>query len=253
MAGTVALMSLLVEHLWDRLPGSPYFASPAHVGVTGLILCVGALLAFMMVWVEFTVIAQTSALTFMVAGTFKEIVTGEAASVGLLVATALICFTRKQNSLAAVAECISEDDRDQHEPRDMSCKERGISSNVWGTFAHCNMTRHKGNPEPWLNLNSKCSVAPSECTFAPPACTVAPPECALPPSECALAPPECTLASPDCIHAIHACRCEAGHGIHDSVCCWQHCDKRALVLQSWQQCCFWVRSSISSMPLGWQC
>lgn len=78
MAGTVALMSLLVEHLWDRLPGSPYFASPAHVGVTALILCVGALLAFMMVWVEFTVIAQTSALTFMVAGTFKEVVTGNA-------------------------------------------------------------------------------------------------------------------------------------------------------------------------------
>lgn len=76
MAGTVALMSLLVEHLWDRLPGSPYFASPTHVGVTALILAVGALLAFMMVWVEFTVIAQTSALTFMVAGTFKEIVTG---------------------------------------------------------------------------------------------------------------------------------------------------------------------------------
>lgn len=78
MAGTVALMSLLVEHLWDRLPGSPYFASPAHVAVTALILCVGALLAFMMVWVEFTVIAQTSALTFMVAGTFKEVVTGNA-------------------------------------------------------------------------------------------------------------------------------------------------------------------------------
>ncbi|KAL3137738.1 hypothetical protein ABBQ38_005002 [Trebouxia sp. C0009 RCD-2024] len=79
MATTVALMSLLVEHLWDRLPGSPYFASPAHVGVTALILCVGALLAFMMVWVEFTVIAQTSALTFMVAGTFKEVVTVMAA------------------------------------------------------------------------------------------------------------------------------------------------------------------------------
>lgn len=76
MSGTVLLMSLLVEHLWDTIPGSPYFASPAHVGVTALILCVGALLAFMMVWVEFTVIAQTSALTFMVAGTFKEVVTG---------------------------------------------------------------------------------------------------------------------------------------------------------------------------------
>jgi len=35
----------------------------------------------MMVWVEFTVIAQTSALTFMVAGTFKEVVTGTAGNV----------------------------------------------------------------------------------------------------------------------------------------------------------------------------
>ncbi|DBA91746.1 hypothetical protein WJX77_007198 [Trebouxia sp. C0004] len=79
MSGTVLLMSLLVEHLWDTIPGSPYFASLTHVGVTALILCVGALLAFMMVWVEFTVIAQTSALTFMVAGTFKEVVTVVAA------------------------------------------------------------------------------------------------------------------------------------------------------------------------------
>ena len=80
MSVTVLGMSLMVEQLWDTLPGSPYFASPAHMGLTLLILCVGALLAFMMVWVEFTVIAQTSALTFMVAGTFKEVVTGEPGS-----------------------------------------------------------------------------------------------------------------------------------------------------------------------------
>ena len=76
MSATVLLMSVMVEHLWVTLPGSPYFASPGHVCLTLLILCVGAVLAFMMVWVEFTVIAQTSALTFMVAGTFKEVVTG---------------------------------------------------------------------------------------------------------------------------------------------------------------------------------
>ena len=34
------------------------------------------MIAFLMVWTEFTVIAETSALTFMVAGTFKEIITG---------------------------------------------------------------------------------------------------------------------------------------------------------------------------------
>ena len=96
MAGTVALMSLLVEHLWDRLPGSPYFASPTHVGVTALILAVGALLAFMMVWVEFTVIAQTSALTFMVAGTFKEIVTGDSAVDALFVMAVLVLLEGDQ-------------------------------------------------------------------------------------------------------------------------------------------------------------
>jgi hypothetical protein len=37
---------------------------------------VGGVIAFAMVWTEFKVIQETSALTFMIAGTFKEIVTG---------------------------------------------------------------------------------------------------------------------------------------------------------------------------------
>ena len=76
MAATLLSISLVVERLWAVFPGSPYFASLSHAGLTTLILAFGGCLGFMMVWVEFTVIQETSALTFMVAGTFKEIVTG---------------------------------------------------------------------------------------------------------------------------------------------------------------------------------
>lgn len=76
MAVTVGCMSLVAERLWVVLPASPYFASGAALGVSASCILFGGLIAFLMVWVEFTVIQETSALTFMVAGTFKEIVTG---------------------------------------------------------------------------------------------------------------------------------------------------------------------------------
>ena len=77
MAITVAIMSLAAERLWLVLPGSPYFDSLESLGVTFVLMLFGGIIAFFMVWTEFTVISETSALTFMVAGTFKEIVTGE--------------------------------------------------------------------------------------------------------------------------------------------------------------------------------
>eukprot|EP00891_Asterochloris_glomerata_P003104 jgi/Astpho2/3104/Aster-03393 len=83
MAATLLSISLVVERLWAVFPGSPYFASLSHAGLTTLILAFGGCLGFMMVWVEFTVIQETSALTFMVAGTFKEIVTVMAAVIFL--------------------------------------------------------------------------------------------------------------------------------------------------------------------------
>ena len=75
MAATVALVSLLAERLWVVLPHSPYFDSFDSLMLTLGLVSGGAAIAFAMVWVEFTVIKLTSALTFMVAGTFKEIVT----------------------------------------------------------------------------------------------------------------------------------------------------------------------------------
>ena len=76
MSVTVLVMSLLVERLWQTLPTSPYFVSLDSLGLTAAIMVFGGVIAFVMVWTEFSVIQQTSALTFMVAGTFKEIVTG---------------------------------------------------------------------------------------------------------------------------------------------------------------------------------
>ena len=75
MAVTVAAVSLAAERLWVTLPGSPYFSTPRAAFVTLGLVSGGATIAFAMVWTEFAVIKATSALTFMVAGTFKEIVT----------------------------------------------------------------------------------------------------------------------------------------------------------------------------------
>ncbi len=76
MSVTVAIMSMAFERLWVVIPGSPYFDSLQSLGVTALIMLCGGTIAFFMVWTEFAVIASTSALTFMIAGTFKELVTG---------------------------------------------------------------------------------------------------------------------------------------------------------------------------------
>lgn len=76
MSITVAIMSLAFERLWVVIPGSPYFDSMESLGFTLLIMLCGGIIAFFMVWTEFAVIANTSALTFMIAGTFKELVTG---------------------------------------------------------------------------------------------------------------------------------------------------------------------------------
>lgn len=56
MAGTVFLMSLLVERLWKVLPNSPYFDSLQSLGLTAIIMLFGGVIAFCMVWAEFKVI-----------------------------------------------------------------------------------------------------------------------------------------------------------------------------------------------------
>ena len=75
MAVTSGTLSLLFEPVWSAVHTSIYFASLLNVGITALLVVLSAVLAFAMVWTEFALIATTSALTFMVAGVFKEIVT----------------------------------------------------------------------------------------------------------------------------------------------------------------------------------
>lgn len=76
MGITLLLLSLGHERLWESLPASPYFGSVGMTLLSFALIFGGAVIAFMMVVAEFALIANTSALTFMVAGTFKEIVTG---------------------------------------------------------------------------------------------------------------------------------------------------------------------------------
>ncbi|KAG2496800.1 hypothetical protein HYH03_005207 [Edaphochlamys debaryana] len=75
MSITVLVFSLAWEELWDVLPNSPYFEGLEHSMLTLLVIAAGAVIAFLMVWTEYQVIKETSALTFMIAGTVKEVVT----------------------------------------------------------------------------------------------------------------------------------------------------------------------------------
>lgn len=75
MSATTLLLSLATEPLWHLVRTNVYFSSAAHVLLSLALISVGAFIAFFMVLVEFMLIGSTSALTFMVAGVFKEIVT----------------------------------------------------------------------------------------------------------------------------------------------------------------------------------
>jgi len=75
MALTVFLMSLVSDNLWVVLATTPYFSTTGHTLITLCAITMGSILAFCMVWTEFKVIQETSAITFTVAGTFKEVVT----------------------------------------------------------------------------------------------------------------------------------------------------------------------------------
>eukprot|EP00210_Caulerpa_lentillifera_P008463 g8074.t2 len=78
MSGIVLFVSLCFEN-WPSLSNSHYFENFEQTMLTLLMVLFIGLIAFLMVWTEFKVIKETSALTFMVAGTCKEIVTVMAA------------------------------------------------------------------------------------------------------------------------------------------------------------------------------
>jgi len=75
MSLTVLVCSLVLETLWNRLPGSPWFQDMGTTLMTIGVIKVGAVIAVAMVTAEFRVIQETDALTLMVAGSFKELLT----------------------------------------------------------------------------------------------------------------------------------------------------------------------------------
>eukprot|EP00873_Tetraselmis_striata_P009309 jgi/Tetstr1/429573/TSEL_019473.t1 len=75
MCLTVTIMSLTTEDIGNMFAHSIYFATPHNALISMTLVFLGACIAFFMVWAEFKVIQETSAVTFMVAGTFKEVVT----------------------------------------------------------------------------------------------------------------------------------------------------------------------------------
>ncbi|MEO2192057.1 MAG: hypothetical protein ABGY24_06410 [bacterium] len=74
MGVTLLVTSICVERPW-RLFHTAFFSSWTHAAIVFAVAFADALIALCMVYAEFTLIANTSALTFMVAGTFKEVVT----------------------------------------------------------------------------------------------------------------------------------------------------------------------------------
>lgn len=83
MSVSVFFLSLFMERLGQAFTTSAYFDSPSHVLLTLLLISIGAIIAFLMVWAEYQVIHKTSSLTFMIAGVCKEIVTVVAAVIAL--------------------------------------------------------------------------------------------------------------------------------------------------------------------------
>lgn len=136
MSATVLMFSLAWERLWSVLPSSPYFESFHHSLITFIIILAGGTIAFLMVWTEYQVIKETSALTFMIAGTVKEVVTVLAAvaimgdkltpvnSVGLcIVIVGVLLFNRykyhkmKQGEIPVYTALPSAKEEDPDRPR----------------------------------------------------------------------------------------------------------------------------------------
>ena len=75
MCGVVFVFSCFQEDWWDTVPGSPWLDDPSDLFVDGGITLLGALMAFCMSMAEFELLKETSAVTVMVIGTAKDVVT----------------------------------------------------------------------------------------------------------------------------------------------------------------------------------
>lgn len=108
MSISAFLLSWIVEDPL-KLSSSAYFETRNHSAATVLLIFISAVLAFLMVVSEFTVIKETSALTFMVAGTCKELLTGEAQDSRPTVGGSLVrvLLHRQVNAMAVSSLWIS--------------------------------------------------------------------------------------------------------------------------------------------------
>jgi solute carrier family 35 protein C2 len=75
MCVVVFVFSCFQEDWWDTVPGSPWLDDPSDLLVDGGITLLGAVMAFCMSMAEFELLKETSAVTVMVIGTAKDVVT----------------------------------------------------------------------------------------------------------------------------------------------------------------------------------
>ncbi|QDZ22883.1 sugar phosphate transporter [Chloropicon primus] len=75
MSGIVLFFSLIIERPWKLIGTSAYFSSAGDLMLTTGFIVFSGSIAFLMVLAEFVLVAETSAVTFTVAGALKELLT----------------------------------------------------------------------------------------------------------------------------------------------------------------------------------
>jgi len=75
MSGIVLFFSMVVERPWQLLGKSAYFSSAGDLMLTTGFIVFSGTITFLMVLAEFVLVAETSAVTFTVAGSLKELLT----------------------------------------------------------------------------------------------------------------------------------------------------------------------------------
>ena len=75
MSGIVLFFSVVIERPWRLVGNSAYFSTAGDALMTTFFIVFSGTVAFLMVLAEFVLVAETSAVTFTVAGALKELLT----------------------------------------------------------------------------------------------------------------------------------------------------------------------------------
>ena len=97
MSGIVLFFSAIIEKPWTLIGKSAYFSSSADLMLTGGFITFSGTIAFLMVLAEFVLVAETSAVTFTVAGSLKELLT---------IFAGIVFFGDKINAVNGAGLCI---------------------------------------------------------------------------------------------------------------------------------------------------